>query len=112
MGMDPYAALGVPPSATQDEITRAYRRQLRVHHPDMRSVATGSSGPDADGSLREILDAYELLRDPRRRAEYDRSTGRRVRDPGPVRVTARHRSAAADDQPLLRAGPVRWHRGG
>ncbi|HEX7321773.1 MAG TPA: J domain-containing protein [Mycobacterium sp.] len=114
---DPYTVLNVSPIATPDEITRAYRRQLRVHHPDIRSAATEpSDNPDADGLLREILDAYALLRDPRRRAQYDRSAGRRAGrragDPSPVRVTISGCGTTGAGQPPLRAGPVRWHRGG
>ena len=40
---DPYAVLGLPPTATLDEITRAYRRQVRALHPDTRT--TSHTGP-------------------------------------------------------------------
>ncbi|HEU4361985.1 MAG TPA: J domain-containing protein [Mycobacterium sp.] len=104
---DPYAVLGVAPTATADEITRAYRRQLRTHHPDVRSEAS----PGTDDRLREILSAYALLRDPGRRAAYDNRADR-VRAHGqPIRVTV-SRGESAGEQPPLRAGPVRWHRRG
>ena len=63
--------LGLPPTATPDEIKRAYRRHVRAHHPDTRT--TPQSLPPADEQLRRVLAAYALLRDPERRAHYDRT---------------------------------------
>jgi DnaJ-class molecular chaperone len=102
---DPYSVLGVSPTATQPEITHAYRRQLRDHHPDMRSQAPNSG---ADERLRQILAAYTLLRDPHRRAAYDRAHPA-INDTGPVQIPITQNDSAGD-QPPLRAGPVRWHR--
>jgi DnaJ-domain-containing protein 1 len=124
MTVDPYAVLGLTPAATQAEITHAYRRQLRDHHPDLRSPE-----PDApaDQRLGEILAAYALLRDPARRAAYDRAHPVH-RDAGPTRIAVTHdvpnpahhdagptridvkHAHPTDEQPDLRAGPVRWHR--
>lgn len=103
---DPYSVLGVSPTATQAEITRAYRNQLRTHHPDTRAMQSTSG---ADERLRQILAAYALLRDPRRRADYDRNARQAEPDPGPVRIPVA-RPRPVDDQPPLWAGPVRWHR--
>jgi curved DNA-binding protein CbpA len=103
---DPYAVLGVSTKATQAEITHAYRRQLRTHHPDTRSNKSTSG---ADERLRQILAAYALLRDPRRRADYDRTVHRADADPGPVQTPVTSLEPT-DDQPPLWAGPVRWHR--
>jgi curved DNA-binding protein CbpA len=75
MEFDPYAALGVPRTATADEIRRAYLRQVRVHHPDTRP-ATLQSKPSADEPLHRVTAAYALLRDPERRAHYDREIAR------------------------------------
>jgi curved DNA-binding protein CbpA len=104
---DPYMTLGVPPTATQAEITHAYRIRLRAHHPDTREA------PTSDDHLREVLAAYALLRDPARRARYDASA---VSSP-PVSATdipITHRSArpAANSSPAppLWAGPVHRHR--
>ena len=67
---DPYLVLGVSPTATQAEITHAYRTRLRAHHPDTRQTPSSQT---ADEHLRQLLAAYALLRDPTRRADYDRA---------------------------------------
>jgi curved DNA-binding protein CbpA len=71
---DPYAVLGLSPTATPDEIRCAYRNQVRAHHPDTRTRP--QSLPSADQQLARILAAYDLLRDPERRARYDRAAKR------------------------------------
>jgi curved DNA-binding protein CbpA len=71
---DPYAVLGLSPTATPDEIRRAYRSQVRAHHPDTRT--TPQSLPSADQQLQRVVAAYTLLRDPDRRARYDRAAKR------------------------------------
>lgn len=107
---DPYTTLGVSRTATADEVTRAYRDQLRTHHPDSRSGAT-DSGPDDhlyDDHLQQVLAAYALLRDPARRARYDRSHVARDRTSG-TSITVRRAQTGAGEPPL-RAGPACWHR--
>ena len=77
---DPYALLGVPPTASAQEIARAYRRLLRNHHPDTGTGPHGA-GPGDRLALDEVRAAYALLRDPAARAEYDRARADRGRAP-------------------------------
>jgi curved DNA-binding protein CbpA len=105
MMADPYAVLGVAPTSTQAEITHAYRRHLRDYHPDLRSPEPNAP---ADDRLREILTAYALLRDPARRAAYDRAH-QGNHDAGATRIDVTH-TKRVDSGPDLWAGPVHWHR--
>ncbi len=69
---DYYKVLGVERSASDDEIKKAFRRLARKHHPDL------SKATDAAQRMQEINEAYEVLRDPQRRAAYDQvGQGRR-----------------------------------
>ena len=63
---DYYETLGVTRAASQDDIKRAYRRLARKYHPDVSKEA------DAESRFKEVGEAYEVLRDPEKRAAYDR----------------------------------------
>lgn len=75
---DYYALLEVAPTASAEEVRSAYRRLARIHHPDT------SGSPESIERMREINEAWEVLRDPERRAAYDRA---RPRPAPPRRVT-------------------------
>jgi molecular chaperone DnaJ len=63
---DFYVLLGVPRDATQADIKKAYRKLAMEFHPDRNPA------PDAETRFKEITEAYEVLRDPQKRAAYDR----------------------------------------
>ena len=63
---DYYESLGVARDASADEIRRAYRTLARKHHPDVNKEQ------GAEDRFKEISEAYEVLRDPEKRARYDR----------------------------------------
>src|SRR5258708_3612971 len=62
---DFYEILGVPRSASQDEIQQAYRRLARTYHPDV------NSDPAAEDRFKDISQAYAVLSDPQTRRRYD-----------------------------------------
>src|SRR5437868_15140669 len=63
--LDYYAILEVPPTATQGEIKRSYRRLARKYHPDLNQQAH-------DKHIKLLNEAYKVLGDPVKRAAYDR----------------------------------------
>jgi curved DNA-binding protein CbpA len=105
---DPYTILGVTAKASDDDLYHAFRGLVRQHHPDTR--ASSESDNDADQRLQAILTAYATLRDPIRRAAYDRTrarpaTANRAQQPRP---TAPQTSAPIRVGPAIRVGPVHW----
>ncbi|MDQ0922002.1 DnaJ-class molecular chaperone [Pseudarthrobacter sp. W1I19] len=124
---DYYATLRVPRDATQQQISRAYRALMRSHHPDLDA---GRANPGSqqgspvkipqqpEGELLRIMQAFAVLRDPSRRADYDRE----VKAVPAARATPA--SGTARDIPVrkvqprsrpsgntIRISPVHWESG-
>ncbi|MEK7862650.1 MAG: J domain-containing protein [Chloroflexota bacterium] len=60
-----YALLGVPRTATEEQIRSAYRKLARQYHPDVNGE------PAAAEKFKQVAEAYEVLSDPERRQRYD-----------------------------------------
>ena len=63
---DYYEVLGLKKGASKDEITKAYRTLAKKYHPDI------NKSPDAPQKFEEIQEAYDVLKDDAKRAQYDR----------------------------------------
>ncbi|MFD7116694.1 DnaJ C-terminal domain-containing protein [Streptomyces sp. NPDC056730] len=66
MAQDYYEVLGVPRTASQEDIQQAYRKLARRHHPDV------NKDPEAEERFKDVNEAYSVLADPDTRARYDR----------------------------------------
>jgi DnaJ-class molecular chaperone len=121
---DYYDVLRVTPAASQQEISRAYRALMRTHHPDLDGGPAGG-GELYRGELLQIMQAFAVLRDPERRAAYDRSRAgtpaqaaapTSARAAAPVVIPVRkvhkpaHGSAHGPTSPI-RITPVHWESG-
>ena len=64
--IDPYRVLGISPSASEDEIKKAYRKAAKQYHPDLHP-----GDKEAEQKFKEVNEAYEVLSDSEKRARYD-----------------------------------------
>ncbi|WP_426513626.1 DnaJ C-terminal domain-containing protein [Dactylosporangium sp. McL0621] len=87
---DFYEVLGVPRTATAEEIQRAYRTLARRNHPDVNKE------PGAEDRFKDVTEAYDVLSDPKSRRKYDRfgAQWRQVPDDVDQRAGARPRASA------------------
>src|SRR5262249_19453214 len=88
----PYAVLGIPVQASASDVRAAYRAMALRLHPDV-------AGSESGRAFREVRDAYELLRDPIARRNYDWSHGATEESYS----EARHRRRFAEPMRLRRA---------
>ncbi|SJZ32805.1 DnaJ-class molecular chaperone with C-terminal Zn finger domain [Enhydrobacter aerosaccus] len=63
---DPYSVLGVPRTASEDEIRKAFRKLAKKHHPDLNP-----GDKAAEAKFKEISQANDILSDPEKRRRYD-----------------------------------------
>jgi molecular chaperone DnaJ len=63
---DYYEVLGVPRTASQEEIKKSYRKLARKYHPDVNP-----GDPTAEEKFKEVNEAYEVLSDDQKKAQYD-----------------------------------------
>jgi curved DNA-binding protein CbpA len=110
-GPDLYRLLGVARGASREEIAMAWRRRARAEHPDSRP---GDAA--APARFRALAQAWQVLGDPDRRADYDQALRRdepRLAPPARVAGPAGGTPVTGTTEPPLRAGPVRVeHPGG
>ena len=114
---DPYEVLGVPKSATAEDIKQSYRKLAKKLHPDLNP-----GNKKAEQSFKEVSAAYDLLSDPEKKARFDRgeidASGAEQRQPfykayAEGEEGARYRRFDGDESPfaddlfadLFRGGP-------
>jgi curved DNA-binding protein len=105
---DFYAALGVPRTASQEEIQRAYRALARQYHPDV------NKDPSAEERFKEVSEAYDVLSDPDMRQRYDAfgPDFRQVPEGADPRARGRARAGAGAGRQRGRGGAGPGRRSG
>src|SRR5437868_7552790 len=93
---DLYGLLGVHSGASAEEIRLAYRQRAMLWHPDRNSCV------DAEETFKLIRSAYDVLRDPSRRSDYDRNAASRAERPG---APPERRGSAVQREPHIERAP-------
>src|SRR6476619_3737668 len=68
-----YELLGLSPSATEEEVKKAYKKLASKYHPDKHITADAAKKAEVEAKFKEAKEAYEFLTDPRKmaQAEYE-----------------------------------------
>lgn len=103
LSASPYEILGVPATASEDELRRAYRRRLRETHPDAGGVAA---------EFHAVQSAWQLIGTPAARAAYDANGARGSEPTSPAAYAPRTERAATGTRPSARSSghPGGWYR--
>ena len=103
-----YDRLGSSPTASTDELRQAYRGLAQRLHPDRQVGATPAERALAERRMREVNQAWEVLRDPERRRRYDEARlGSARRPAAPVRPNAAAVAPSAEpDDDLVDVAPA------
>jgi hypothetical protein len=96
-----YQILGVEPTASPEEIKRRFRELARVHHPDVSRDKSGSHQ-----QFVRITEAYQVLSDATRRADYDLMLRDRAQRRAAIRSPSADRRAPPPDATSYGAGPA------
>jgi curved DNA-binding protein len=97
---DPYTALGVSRTASQDEIKAAYRKLARKHHPDVNP-----GDKKAEDRFKEVSAAHEIVGDAKKRALFDEFGAEGLRDGFDVEQARTAKRWASQGGPRARGGP-------
>lgn len=98
---DYYSILQVKPSASEEEIRSAYKRLALEYHPDL------SKHPGAEELMKLFNEAYNVLRDPQKRAQYDHERYIEQHAPGASETPAGPPAAPAAPRPPVPTQPVK-----
>jgi curved DNA-binding protein CbpA len=101
-----YLLLEIAPTASADEVKRAFRAQIARYHPDkVQHLGQEFQAMAADRAA-ELTEAYRILSDEGRRAEYDRARGTTRSETAPANATA---AARSENAPRPAAEPASGH---
>lgn len=102
---DFYAILGVPPVASDEQIKASYRHLVRLHHPD----ANPERREAAEIIIKRIIEAYSVLGNTQKRANYDSNLRLSAVDNAQTRHYSTHHRNQGEPESLM--GRVRWSLG-